>query len=177
VKAAVLEEILFRGVLFRLLEQRLGAWLALAISAAIFGGLHLTNANATLTGAVAVMLTGGMVLGAAFMLTRRLWLPIGIHFAVNFVQSGIFGSAVSGNQAGHGLLRGVLTGPDWLTGGTFGVEASLVTALIGLVAGGLLLWLAHRKGNITRPYWSRSDNAQAEDVSLQARHRREEQPK
>ena len=164
VKATVVEEILFRGVLFRLVERSLGSWLALAISSAIFGGLHMTNANATLTGAIAIMLTGGFVLGAAFMLTRRLWLPMGIHFAVNFLQSGVFGSAVSGNQAGQALLRSSLTGPNWLIGGAFGVEASMVTAIIGLVVGSILVWLAHRRGNVLRPYWSRSENWKAKEV-------------
>ncbi len=150
VKSAVLEEILFRGVLFRLLERGLGSWIALAVSAVLFGGLHLTNENATVIGAVAIMLTGGIVLAAAFMLTRRLWLPMGIHFAVNFAQNGIIGSAVSGNEGGQGLLRGVLTGPEWLTGGVFGVEASIVTVLVGLVVSILFLWSAGERGNVIR---------------------------
>ncbi len=82
------------------------------------------------------------------MLTRRLWLPIGIHFAWNFTQQGIFSSAVSGNAAMQGLLRPLFSGPDWLTGGIFGVEASVVTMVVGGVAGILLIWLAARKGNI-----------------------------
>lgn len=148
VSSAVFEEILFRGVLFRVTERSLGSWIALAISAAIFGGLHLLNPNATLVGAIAIMVTAGFTLGGAFMLTRRLWLPMGIHFAWNFTQSGIFGSAVSGNPAAQGILRSVLTGPDWVTGGAFGVEASIVTVVVGAVVGTFLIWRAIKKGNI-----------------------------
>ncbi len=148
VSTAVFEEILFRGVVFRIMERRLGSWIALAISAAIFGSLHLLNPNATVISVAAIMLTAGVTLGAAFMLTRRLWLAMGIHFAWNFTQGGIFGSVVSGNQIGDGLLRSTLTGPDWLTGGAFGVEASVVVVAAGLVVGALFLWRASRSGSI-----------------------------
>ncbi len=150
VSAGVFEEIVFRGVIFRIIERSLGSWIALGISAAIFGGLHLLNQNATLIGAVAIMLTAGITLGGAFMLTRRLWLAMGIHFAWNFTQSGVFGSAVSGSQLGEGLLRSTLTGPDWLTGGAFGVEASMAAVAVGLIVGALFLWRAIRSGNLVR---------------------------
>lgn len=148
VSSAVFEEIFFRGVLFRLIERGLGSWIALAISAAAFGGLHLMNENATVIGALAIMLQAGIAMGAAFMMTRRLWLPIGIHLAVNFAQSGIIGTAVSGNEAGQGLMHAVFVGPDWLTGGVFGVEASIVTVAVGLAVSLAFIWRAGQKGNI-----------------------------
>jgi membrane protease YdiL (CAAX protease family) len=148
ISAAVFEEILFRGVLFRGIERSLGSWMALVISAVIFGGLHLMNKDATIVGVIGIMLQTGLTMGAAFMLTRRLWLPMGIHFAGNFTQGGIFGSVVSGNGAESGILRSTFTGPDWLTGGAFGIEASLVTIALGLLVGILLVWRAYRKGNI-----------------------------
>lgn len=64
-------------------------------------------------------------LAIAYTATRSLWLPIGLHFAWNFTESGVFGTAVSGADGEHGLLRTVLSGPEVLTGGTFGPEASL----------------------------------------------------
>jgi hypothetical protein len=152
---APFEELLFRGLLFRITEQGLGSWAALVISAVIFGGLHLLNENATVFGAVAVMLQAGLMLGAAFMATRRLWLPIGIHFAWNFMQSGIFGIAVSGGKAHDGLFKSTLTGPDLLTGGSFGVEGSIVTIALGLALSIYFLWLALRRGNIVPPPWRR----------------------
>jgi len=143
----VLEEVVMRGVVFRILEQWLGSWIALGISAAIFGLLHLFNPGATLLDAAAIGIEAGVLLAAAYMLTRRLWLCIGIHIAWNFTQGGIFGVAVSGS-AGTGLLRAKMTGPDWLTGGTFGVEASVVALAVCAAAGIALLWFAAKKDRI-----------------------------
>jgi membrane protease YdiL (CAAX protease family) len=151
--AAVLEEVVMRGVVFRILEQSMGSWLALAVSAVIFGALHLFNPGATLLNAIAVMLEAGILLAAAFMLTRRLWLCIGIHFAWNFTQGGIFSAAVSGGTT-RGLLQAKLVGPQWLTGGAFGVEASAVAVGVCLAAALLLLLAAQRRGNILSAPWA-----------------------
>jgi membrane protease YdiL (CAAX protease family) len=151
--AAVLEEVVMRGVVFRILEQSLGSWLALALSALIFGALHLLNPGTTLLNAGAIMLEAGILLAAAYMLTRRLWLCMGIHFAWNFTQGGIFSAAVSGG-ATRGLLQAKLIGAEWLSGGAFGVEASAVALLVCTSAAVLLLIAAGRKGNVLRPCWS-----------------------
>jgi membrane protease YdiL (CAAX protease family) len=145
--SGILEEVVFRGVVFRILEQWLGSWIALGISAAIFGALHLFNPGATLLNAAAISIEGGVLLAAAYMLTRRLWLCIGIHIAWNFTQGGVFSVAVSGS-ASKGLLRPRMVGPDWLTGGTFGAEASVVALAVCAVAGIALVFLAIRKGNV-----------------------------
>jgi len=151
---AVFEELAFRGVLFRVVEQALGSWIALALTAAVFGLLHLVNPNATWQGAIAIVLEAGVLLCAAFMLTRRLWLVIGIHAAWNYVQGGVFGISVSGTGA-SGFLAGRLEGPDLLTGGRFGAEGSLVAVGLGLAVGMVFLVLAHRRGHVVRPPWSR----------------------
>lgn len=151
--AAVLEEVVMRGVVFRILEQSLGSWLAVALSAVIFGALHLLNHGATLLNAGAVMLEAGVLLAAAYMLTRRLWLCMGIHFAWNFTQGGIFSAAVSGGTT-RGLLRAKLVGAEWLTGGAFGVEASAVAVVVCFSAAVLLLMAAKRKGNVLPPLGS-----------------------
>ena len=151
--AAVLEEVVMRGVVFRILEQWLGSWIALVLSAALFGILHLLNPGTTLLNAASIMLEAGILLAAAFMLTRRLWLCIGIHFAWNFTQGGIFSAAVSGG-ATNGLLQAKLVGPEWLTGGKFGVEASAVAVVVCASAGVLLLIAAKRRGNVVRPSWA-----------------------
>jgi hypothetical protein len=151
--SGVLEEVVMRAVVFRLLEQSLGSWIALAISAAIFGLLHLLNPGATLLNAGAVMMEAGVMLAAAYMVTRRLWLCIGIHIAWNFTEGGIFSAAVSGGHT-QGLLQSKLTGPDWLSGGAFGAEGSLVAVAICTAAGALLVARAVRKGNIVQPFWS-----------------------
>ena len=150
--AAVLEEITIRGVVFRILEQWLGSWIALALSAILFGSLHFFNPGATLLRTGAIMLEAGILLAAAYMLTRRLWLCMGLHFAWNFTQGGIFSAAVSGG-ASHGLLKATLVGPDWLTGGAFGPEASAVAVVVCTTAGLLLLVAADRKGHVIQPAW------------------------
>ena len=131
--SAVPEEILFRGVVFRIAEERLGSVWALILSSLLFGAVHLSNPHATIVSAVAIALEAGLLLGAAYMSTRRLWLPIGMHAAWNFTQAGVFGVAVSG-QTINGLLVSRLSGPDWLSGGEFGAEASLPAVIVCLVA-------------------------------------------
>lgn len=153
---AVFEELAFRGVIFRLFEELLGSWLALGLSAAIFGLLHLSNPNASLLAAVAIAVEAGILLGAAFMLTRNLWLAIGIHWAWNWVQGPVFGQAVSGGQgAEHSLVRAAVTGPELWTGGAFGPEAGLAALIICTAAGLLMLRLAVRRGQAVAPVWLR----------------------
>lgn len=147
VSAGVVEELLFRGILFRIVESAVGSWLALVLSAVVFGLLHLLNAHSSVQGAVAIMLEAGILLAAAFMMTRHLWLPIGLHIGWNFTQGGIFGIAVSGT-ATSGLLKGLLSGPDWLSGGIFGAEASLISVIICLITAVVFLALAIRRRNV-----------------------------
>lgn len=145
---AVTEELMFRGVLFRLLEEMAGTWGALVVSALLFGGLHLVNPNATIWGAIAIAIEAGLMLGAAYAATRSLWLPIGIHLGWNFAQSGIFGVTMSGGHAAAGLLKGTLTGSLMLTGGTFGPDGSLVSIVICGIPAIWFLRLAARRGRI-----------------------------
>jgi uncharacterized protein len=147
VLAGVWEESLFRGVLFRIVEERFGSWIALGFSAALFGGLHGFNPGATLVSDLAIALEAGVLLGAAYMYSRRLWLPIGLHIGWNFTEGGIFGASVSGGHA-HGLLTTALEGPDLLTGGSFGPEASLIAVLLCCALGALLCFLAAGRGRL-----------------------------
>ena len=149
VMAGVVEELAIRGVVFRLLEGWLGSWAALALSAVLFGGLHLTNPGASLFVAVAIGLEAGVMLAAAFMVTRRLYLAIGLHIGWNFTQAGVFGVAVSGFEVG-GWLQSRPVGPDWLSGGAFGAEASVLAVVWCVALGGALLALAGRRGRIVR---------------------------
>lgn len=124
--AAVCEEIVFRGIVFRLIEQRHSTRVALIVSALLFGGLHLVNPGATIWGALAIAVEAGLMLGAAYTVSRSLWLPIGLHFGWNMAEGGLFGVTVSGSQNQGGLLHTVLSGPSALTGGGFGPEASVM---------------------------------------------------
>ncbi|HEX9140075.1 MAG TPA: type II CAAX endopeptidase family protein [Steroidobacteraceae bacterium] len=156
VAAGIFEELLFRGLLFRLIEGAVGSWLSLVISAVIFGLLHLVNPDATLLGACAVMLEGGVLLAGAYLVTRRLWLPIGMHIAWNFTQGGIFGLVVSGTGVSIGLFNGVLSGPVWLSGGKFGAEASVVAVIICLIAAVGFLAIAVRRRHILPARWQQA---------------------
>jgi membrane protease YdiL (CAAX protease family) len=146
VLVVLIEEILFRGVLFRLSERSLGTWAALAISSVVFALAHMPNADITAL-AIANTVVAGLMFAAAYLATRRLWLAIGLHFAQNFVPDGVFSLPTSGNP-GRGFLQGQLSGPDWLAGGAYGVEASAVTLIVMSLAAALLLRHAIRAGHI-----------------------------
>lgn len=163
--AGVGEELLFRGILLRLLEAWLGSWWALAVTAVLFGAVHLSNADATAFGAVAIALEGGILLGACYLVTRRLWFAIGLHAAWNFVQGGIFGSEISGAVRSRGLFEASFSGPDVLTGGGMGVEGSAVAVVICTAAGAAMAVIAHRRGLIVPPVWRRRREAQDAETS------------
>jgi membrane protease YdiL (CAAX protease family) len=152
--AAVSEELLMRGLFLRIAEDLLGTWGALALSAAIFGALHGLNPGATPVSTVAIALEAGVLLGAAYIATRRLWMPIAMHLAWNFVEGGVFGASVSGHGS-HGLFTSRFEGPAALVGGEFGPEASIVAVGLCLAAGGALAWRARRLGRVIPPRWAR----------------------
>lgn len=142
------EEAIFRGVILRHLEPRLGSQGALGLTALLFGGIHLLNPGASLFAGFAIAAEAGILLGAAFLVTRRLWLAIGLHAAWNFTQGWVFSIPVSGTGLSNGLLVTVREGPDWLTGGAFGLEASLVVLVLATAAGLGLLHLAKQRGQV-----------------------------
>ena len=148
--AAVIEELIFRGVVFRVLETRLGTWAALAVSAALFGLMHLVNnPHATAWVAVAIALEAGVMFAAAYAATRTLWLPIGLHLAWN-----VLGSAVGASPVGNideippSPLTSVLEGPAALVGSGYGPEAGIPAVVAGLLVGVAFLVLAARRGNL-----------------------------
>jgi membrane protease YdiL (CAAX protease family) len=147
-----MEELLFRGILFRWLEEFGGSWLALALTSALFGIGHIFNPNATALASFAIAIEAGVLLGGAYMLTRNLWMPMGLHAAWNFTQGEIFDVPVSG-LAQHGLVQAQLSGPELLSGGAFGLEASLIAMVIATAAGAALVVLAVRQGELVRPWW------------------------
>lgn len=127
---ALIEELLFRGLLLRLLVKRLGIAAGLVVSTLLFAAAHAGNPGAGTLALVGVGLEVGLLVSLGYLLTGRVWLGIGMHFAWNFTQGGVFSLPVSGLQ-GHGLFDGRLAGPDWLTGGPFGIEGSVVAVAVG----------------------------------------------
>ena len=152
--AGIGEEILFRGALFRIVEEGLGTWWALGISALLFGAIHLANPGATLWSSAAIAIEAGLLFGMVYHVTRSLAACMGLHAAWNFAQGTIYGIPVSGTAAG-GWLVSTRSGPDWLSGGAFGAEASVVAlALCSLGTLGLLA-VARRRRSIVPPAWRR----------------------
>jgi uncharacterized protein len=151
---AIMEELLFRGILFRWLEDFSGSWATLIVTSALFGLAHSQNPGATLFSTFAIAVEGGLLLGGSYMLTRSLWMPIGLHAAWNFTQGPVLGVPVSGNQV-HGLVRANLEGPAILSGGAFGLEASIIAIAVCAAAGIWFLWLAFRRGEVVQPRWAR----------------------
>lgn len=151
----LIEEMMLRGVFFRVVQQSLGSWLSLLASAVLFGAMHLVNDNISALG-FANITAAGLLLAAAFMVTGRLWLCVSMHAAWNFFQDGIFSAAVSGHEARHGLFISKISGPDWLTGGAFGIEGSAIAFGIIVTATISLLMIAKQRGRIVLPYWKRA---------------------
>lgn len=148
----VFEETLFRGYMFQTLEARWGSGIALTATSLVFGLAHLANsvpgasAWMRVAGPLQICFEAGLPLGAAYLLTRRWWLPIGIHWAWDYFEGPVYGCPDSGTHDPHALLRAALSGPAILTGGPFGPEAGLAFLLVGTGTGILLLWAAVRRG-------------------------------
>lgn len=155
--SGIFEELFFRGVLFRSLEDLFGSWAALAVSSLVFGFMHLLNPQGTLEGALFISIEAGLLLAAAYMLTRRLWTSIGFHMAWNYTQSAVFSGIVSGSDSAPGLVKATIAGPDLLTGGSFGLESSLVAFVLCTTTGVVMLAMAVRRGRIRLPMWKRTD--------------------
>ena len=143
---AVGEEIVFRGIMFRLLDSQFNLWVALIISAIVFGAAHIINPNATVVSTVGISLASGVLFGLLFKYYRTLWVPIGIHWSWNFVQGTVTGCPVSGGAPDYSILQAVTNGPELFTGGLFGPEASIITMIAGLAPCiWLVIKLMHRK--------------------------------
>jgi uncharacterized protein len=147
------EELFFRGVLFRSLEDLFGSWIAVAASSLLFGLVHLLNPAGTLAGAVYISIEAGLLLAAAYLITRRLWIGIGLHMAWNYTLSGVFSGIVSGGDMDPGLIKAVIEGPDLLTGGAFGLESSVFALLFCTSAGVILMAIAVRRGHVAAGRW------------------------
>jgi membrane protease YdiL (CAAX protease family) len=150
-----MEELFFRGILFRWIEEFGGSFAALLVTSALFGLAHIMNPNATWFSSFAIAVEAGVLLGGAYMLTRSLWFPMGLHAAWNFTQGEIFDVPVSGLDE-HGLVQAKLGGPALLSGGQFGLEASVLALFVATVAGVWIVWLAIKRGELVRPSWGRT---------------------
>ena len=131
---AVVEEVVFRGILFRLITDKWNIAVGLTTSSLLFGLAHLGNPGATLWAALAIALASGWLFGMAYAYHQTIWVPIGMHWAWNYLEGGVFGCAVSGSPLDNlPLITPRISGPDILTGGAFGPEASIICVALGIV--------------------------------------------
>lgn len=155
ISSGTFEELFFRGVIFKSVEDMVGSWIALILSSLVFGFVHLLNPAGTIVGAVYISIEAGLLLAAAYLLTRRLWLAMGVHMAWNYTLSAIYSGVVSGGVSDPGLIRGTFEGPELLTGGSFGLESSILALVLCTGAGIVMAVLAHRRGHFLPPPWMR----------------------
>lgn len=148
IQSGVIEEVLMRIIIFRLLWRAAGVFPALILTALLFGGLHLSNPDSSPFAALCLVAGEGIAAGL-YLLTGRVWMAIGMHGGWNFAQGWIFGAAVSGTAGfGGGPLQ---TQPATsvsaiLSGGGFGPESSLSALIISLIGSALFLTMAWKRG-------------------------------
>lgn len=142
--AALAEEALFRGYPLQTLTRANLAWLAVLLTSVPFAAVHLKNPNVAAGFTFINTALAGVWLAVAYLRTRSLWLPLGVHWAWNWALGSLFGLPVSGitDLAPHPLLHGTDLGPAWLTGGSYGIEGG-VACTITLVVSTIFIWRTH----------------------------------
>lgn len=152
-QGSFIEDVLFTLIMFKLIEEFAGTTISYIIVSLFFGGMHLMNDNATITSSLFISIQQ-ITLLAPFILTRRMWMGWAVHFSWNFFQAGVFGMSNSGMDHG-GFITPIISGPEWLTGGSFGIEGSWISLIVNLAVGIPLLIYAFRAKQIVKPSWKR----------------------
>jgi membrane protease YdiL (CAAX protease family) len=139
--AALAEEALFRGYPLQTLTRAHLAWLAILLTSVPFAAVHLQNPNVVKGFTFINTALAGVWLAVAYLRTRSLWLPVGVHWAWNWALGSLFGLPVSGitTIAPNPLLHGTDLGPAWLTGGSYGIEGG-VACTIALIISTIFIW-------------------------------------
>jgi CAAX protease family protein len=145
--AAAVEELVFRGYPFQRLVDVGGPVFAVIVLSVLFGLAHLRNPFHTWISTLNTAAVG-VLLAICYLRTRALWLPLGIHFAWNFVQGFVLGLPVSGLVFPEPLLQAKVSGPAWLTGSAYGPEGSILT--LGVIAAGTVYFFVSRRIFMTR---------------------------
>lgn len=145
ISAALLEEFVFRGIIYRILEEHFGTNIAL-LQALIFGVLHYGNINATITSVWFVVMLG-VVLSLLYTYTQRIWLPFFFHLSWNFAQI-VYGTPLSGDTNFNALLSSKFNGPGLFIGSEFGIEDSFFSILFMTILAVYLYWLCKKKGKL-----------------------------
>ncbi|MDU1974958.1 MAG: CPBP family intramembrane glutamic endopeptidase [Streptococcus parasanguinis] len=142
------EEVATRGWLLTRIAARTNLPLAIVISSSLFGILHMGNAGVTFLSVLNIILDG-VLAGLLFIYTDSIWLVVAQHGTWNYVQGNLLGFQVSGTGADASIFSFTMgSGPDWLTGGTFGAEGSIITTLVLLVSLVIVYRLGERKERV-----------------------------
>ncbi|MGH8106819.1 MAG: lysostaphin resistance A-like protein, partial [Arenimonas sp.] len=156
ISVALAEELLFRGFIFQRFIDGLGQWPAQLVLAGWFLLTHLNNPG--MTGSIKFLaglniFLASIMFGLAFLRTKSLAMPIGLHFMANWMQGSVLGFGVSGNDSSGFFIPAFNGGPDWLTGGQFGLEAS-VPGLVCVVVTIIILyrWKSLKDLSATQPF-------------------------
>ncbi len=141
--AAMAEEVLFRGYPLQTFIRARLPWLGILLTSLAFAAVHLGNPDVVPGLTFLNTALAGVWLGVAYLRTRSLWLPVGVHWAWNWAQGSLFGLPVSGitHVAPNPLLRGTDVGATWLTGGGYGIEGG-VACTVALLISTLFIWRA-----------------------------------
>ena len=144
--AAVIEEITARGIVFRLITDKWNVVAGLVVSSIIFGFVHLFNPNTTALSCLRIAITGGWLCGIAYAYHRTLWVPIGIHWAWNYMQSNIFEHSVPGSALNSPpILTLASKGVKFPAGIEFDTEVSLISTVIGVAISAVYAILYFKK--------------------------------
>ena len=139
------EEVATRGWLLTRIAARANLPLAIAISSSLFGFLHLGNSGVTFLSVLNIVLDG-VLAGLLLVYTDSIWLVVAQHGTWNYVQGNLLGFQVSGTGADASIFSFTMgSGPDWLTGGEFGAEGSLITTIVLLVSLVIVYRLGERR--------------------------------
>jgi len=149
---SLMQDMVLLCIIYRLIEELAGSWISLIISLLLFAGVHGLNENESLVSIIMLMFSS-LILIAPFILTRRLWLSWGFHAGWNFMQAGVFGMANSGIKF-DGWIIAEINAPEWVSGGTVGLEATYHSAGIDFIIGVFILVMAAKAGKLVAPKWN-----------------------
>jgi len=159
VTAGFVAEIIMIGILFRILEEQTGTINAVILFIILFAVLHINIQGATVVSVGATAMQAGLLLPAAYVFSRNLWLPIFIHLGWDFAEPGIFGGINPSGSMTKGLLASKISGNSLITGGQTGPQDSLSSLLLCLLLGLVFLYLAKRRNKMIQPLWRRQSLA------------------
>jgi uncharacterized protein len=146
--AGFVAEIIIIGIVFRLIEKQFGTTIAIIIMFLLFIIAHSGVKDGNIVSLLSTSVVAGLLLPAAYVFSRNLWLPIFLHFAWDFTEPGIYGAINPSISVTKSLFDSRISGPRLLTGGPLGPQNSVQALIISLALVSLFLWLASRKNNI-----------------------------